>query len=244
MTDKIKQEISALVDGELEAADYEALRDALRQDEHCQCWHRYHLIGDTLKKQLPDTLNHDLFQRVHAALEAEPLILSPQANQQSTNDTAAQASASIASIDKARPRFWARPAIGLSVAASVAVAAVVVTQLLNGADDTAMPVPGMAASSEAVQTAPQQASLAQAPTGEAAEPQVVAGAEMPTLTLPQSSPVLSIDLADDEQWKRLDMFAPPQASPYTPDSKDFSPIPGLRPHAQVVRFGEQQQEAQ
>ncbi len=241
MTDKTKQEISALVDGELDAADYEALRDVLRQDEHRQRWHRYHLIGDTLKKQLPDTLNHDLFQRVHAALEAEPLILSPQANRPSVADSPSQDSASIAAIDNPRPRFWARPAIGLSVAASVAVAAVVATQLLNVDDDSVMPVPSVASSAAVQEQEAIQTRVAQTPASEPAEPQVVAGAELPSLTLPQSSPVLSLDLNDDEQWKRLDMFAPPQASPYSPDTKDFSPIPGLRPHAQVVRFGEQQE---
>ncbi len=236
MTDNIKEEISALVDGELDAAGYEALRDALRDDEYRQSWHRYHLISDAMKQQMPDTLNHDLFQRVHAVLESEPLILSPQAQQAPAKSQSAPGNPE-AHQESSPSRWWGRSAIGLSVAASVAVVAVAATQLLTGQDELAVPA---VASNEPAQATP----VAVPPAVETAQPNAVAGIEDSLMSAPPAMVLPEHGLAGDEQWKRLDMFDPPQASPYQPEGKEFSLIPGLRPHAQVVRFGEQPQETQ
>ena len=52
--------------------DLASLREenALREQ-----WHRYHLIGETLRSGLPDQLDLDLAARVRQQLEAEPAIL-------------------------------------------------------------------------------------------------------------------------------------------------------------------------
>ena len=72
----MKQNCSALMDGELDHADEEALFAQLRQDETLQeTWLHYHLIGDAMRQD--STLSIDISKRVRIALMAEPTILAP-----------------------------------------------------------------------------------------------------------------------------------------------------------------------
>ncbi len=98
----MKEQISALMDGELDDDDARIVfgklkqADALRDD-----WEIYHLIGDGMR-QTP--LRDDQFTaRFAARLAAEPTILAPQ---------------------RAKPRLL-RPKIALSMAASLAAVSVV-----------------------------------------------------------------------------------------------------------------------
>ena len=58
MTDTINEQISAFVDGELPDAERELLQKRLAGDGDLQStWHRYHLIRDAMREDLPEFIN-------------------------------------------------------------------------------------------------------------------------------------------------------------------------------------------
>lgn len=72
----MKQEISALMDGELFDDDAEAVFDKLKRnpDTHEE-WRTYHLIGDILRQ--PNHVHVNLSIAIHERLQAEPTVLAP-----------------------------------------------------------------------------------------------------------------------------------------------------------------------
>ncbi len=72
----MKQEISALMDGELFDDDAEAILDKLKRnpDIHDE-WRTYHLISDVLRQ--PDQVHVNISSAVRERLQAEPTILAP-----------------------------------------------------------------------------------------------------------------------------------------------------------------------
>ena len=73
----MKQNISALMDGELFDDEAEALLDKIKRnpDVHAE-WQLYHLIGDALRQ--PDHLHADIGAALHERLQAEPTVLAPR----------------------------------------------------------------------------------------------------------------------------------------------------------------------
>lgn len=77
----MKQEISALLDEELERDDASRVIDALRRDGRLQeTWELYHVIGDALR-QSPG-YSPDFSRRVMARLAQEPIVFTPSAQPQ------------------------------------------------------------------------------------------------------------------------------------------------------------------
>ncbi|MGL4613367.1 MAG: sigma-E factor negative regulatory protein [Shewanella sp.] len=74
--DKLGQEwVSAAVDGETDAQTMaELVADTHSHDK----WHNYHMIGDAMRGELPQTLVLDLSASIAAAIEREPSIVAPQ----------------------------------------------------------------------------------------------------------------------------------------------------------------------
>jgi sigma-E factor negative regulatory protein RseA len=72
----MKQEISALMDGELFDDDAEAILDKLKRnpDTHDE-WQTYHLISDVLRQS--DQFHANMRIAIRERLEAEPTILAP-----------------------------------------------------------------------------------------------------------------------------------------------------------------------
>lgn len=76
MSDKIGEQISALVDDELADWERESLIDRLERDPVLLGrWERYHLISNVIRSKRPAPLNSDLAERVSQALDAEPALL-------------------------------------------------------------------------------------------------------------------------------------------------------------------------
>lgn len=91
----MKDQLSALMDGELDVSSSDHLFTALKSDRALKAeWDLYHAIGDCMRGDYP--LGQDFEQRLLQRLEAEPTLLAP------------------------RRRLAAKPAHALSVAASVA----------------------------------------------------------------------------------------------------------------------------
>jgi sigma-E factor negative regulatory protein RseA len=72
----MKQEISALMDGEMFEDQADVFFDKLkRQPEAQQHWESYHLIGDALRQ--PDHICKGFGKSFHERLQAEPTVFAP-----------------------------------------------------------------------------------------------------------------------------------------------------------------------
>jgi sigma-E factor negative regulatory protein RseA len=110
MNPEHREQLSAAIDGELSA---EELRFLLRRLDHdtalSQAWSRYHLAGDGVRRQTPPLASAGFAARVMRAVERE------------------SAAASAAPAPGAR-RHWLHWSAGGAIAASVAVAALLLVQ--------------------------------------------------------------------------------------------------------------------
>ncbi len=75
----MKQQISALLDGELEPAGVQAILSRTKTDPALrECWGEYALIGDALRGETE--LSSDFTAKFMERLEAEPTVLAPAAS--------------------------------------------------------------------------------------------------------------------------------------------------------------------
>lgn len=73
----MKQDISALMDGELFEDEADALLGKLKKDPQAHReWQTYHLIGDALRQ--PDHVGKDISASFHERLQAEPVVFAPR----------------------------------------------------------------------------------------------------------------------------------------------------------------------
>ncbi len=111
----MKEEISALMDGEVgEQEMQQSLRDMRNDPEKRDCWEQYHIIGDALRNNLPPNLNRSFVNNISQAIAKEDLP-APEITplKQKTNNTTK------------RRHAVANPFTGFALAASVAVVAYV-----------------------------------------------------------------------------------------------------------------------
>lgn len=74
--DKLGQEwVSAAVDGEVEG---QAIADLAADKDSHDKWRNYHMIGDAMRGELPQTINLDLSASIAQAIDEEPAIVAPQ----------------------------------------------------------------------------------------------------------------------------------------------------------------------
>jgi sigma-E factor negative regulatory protein RseA len=103
MSEKTREHISSLMDGEVNAETGRFLLRRLGSDaDLCATWARYHLVRDCLRHDDGALYGSDLCQRVNRALEDEPVVRT------GTRLT----------------RRWLRPVAGGAIAAAVALMAV------------------------------------------------------------------------------------------------------------------------
>ena len=69
------EQVSALMDGCLTGAEFEIAMQSTASDEVRQCWHLYHLIGDTLRSPELAACQHDarFVQQLSERLKLEPV---------------------------------------------------------------------------------------------------------------------------------------------------------------------------
>ena len=110
MSDQIREQVSAFLDGELPSSETELLLKRLTRDaELRESFGRYALIGETLRGATRTPLSRGFAGRVNRAIDGEAVTAGFQAVQ-------------------SRPSRWWRPIAGAAVAAGVAAVAVVALQ--------------------------------------------------------------------------------------------------------------------
>ena len=120
MSEQIREQLSALLDGELPVTEQPLLLERLARDPALRArWSHYQLIGDGLRKSLPDHVDLGLADRVMSAIEALP----------------AQSAGKSPTLLRAL-----KPLAGLAVAASVAVVAVLAVQQVRAPEPAALQV--------------------------------------------------------------------------------------------------------
>ena len=110
MKEKLHEQLSALVDDELETAEQALLLRQIGADPALrERLERYQLISDALQNHLPPRLDIDFYKYVQAALLDEPAV----------------------QVEVSRLAGMVKPLAGLAVAASVAVVAVLSLQAVR-----------------------------------------------------------------------------------------------------------------
>jgi len=114
-------------------AVFDEIFDEINKDAHLSdTWARYHLMGDILRNDVPETLQIDLSVQIAAAIDNEPTILAPK--------TLPAKSSSFVRELKGRVIQFAKPFGQLAIAASAAGIMVLGVQQTNIANnDTALP---------------------------------------------------------------------------------------------------------
>jgi sigma-E factor negative regulatory protein RseA len=110
MSEQIREQVSAFLDGELPGTETELLLKRLTRDgELRESFGRYALIGEALRGSGSQILTKGFASRVNLAIDGEPV------------------TAQVA-VSAVRARRWWRPLAGVSVAAGVAAVAIVALQ--------------------------------------------------------------------------------------------------------------------
>ena len=124
MSEQSREQISNLVDGELENGAPFILNAMRENQEYKKAWHHYHLIGECLRGNLPKHVDMHLADRVSRIIENEPALYST------------------ARATTRNPLL--KPVIGFAIAASVTVVVILgVKQAGMGTEAT--PAPTVAA---------------------------------------------------------------------------------------------------
>jgi len=126
-TDINREQLSALIDGEVDDAERQSIDDLVNQQQARATWQRYHLIRDVLQQQHCTALAPDFAARVQSALADEPL---PAVS--ASTDTGRQNDGKVVSLQSARRRggVW-MPVAGLAVAASLVAMTVLSLNLVR-----------------------------------------------------------------------------------------------------------------
>ena len=135
--DKLGQEwVSAAVDGE---TDLQTMAELAADTHSHNKWRNYHVIGDAMRGELPQTMALDLSASIAATIELEPAIVSPQVSAPEVT-VAPQQVAVNAGQSRVVPLF--KQFGQYAIAATVAMFAIVGVQNFNQtADDAASPSP-------------------------------------------------------------------------------------------------------
>ena len=131
MSEKTSEQLSALLDGELDAGELGEVVSQLKNDPQLlQSMGRYHLIGDAIRGELSSVSGLDVSSKVMHAIESSE---STPRLAEVIPFAAAKVKSGVSTAQPAPYRkAWFKPAAGVAVAASVALATVVVIRDFEG----------------------------------------------------------------------------------------------------------------
>ncbi len=163
---EIKSEsVSSLVDNYSPSADDSVsahLVDSMLKDEHLSStWQNYHLIGDVLRDEVPQSLQLDLSETISAAIAQEATILSPNSSSQSSvqnlENTYVEGDESPQNTNRvvdATNRFKAKVSHFVKPMGQVAIAASAAALMIVGVQNNVADISSPVTPSQVVQTMP------------------------------------------------------------------------------------------
>ena len=227
MSQNVRQDISALMDGDLAGSAADGAIKALKNESALKAtWARYHVARSAMKREYTPYVKSDLLGRVQAALESDPVFLNAGAHGEPKT---AEVRVDVTEpLPVARPRYRVNPYFAMATAASVAVGSFIALQMT--VPTTTLTNAAGAGTVAAVQGAP----LQPAPVVPAkANPHFQAPPAPVVLT--QAGPVAN------DQWRRLEAGDIPRLEHYLSlqelSAPDGDVQSGLFPSARVVSFG-------
>ncbi len=194
MSQEVQESISSLIDDELDAgACDELLAEFNKDDALRKKAARYSLISGAIKKDLPENIHHNLFERVTIALEAEPPLPAPHEKLVHRADV-------VALPQKNSTKTHFSPAFGFGIAASLTLVAVLGFQMFTGTND----LPQNQVMANVDQPATQTIQIAQSPP--VVSPSTTVGSVLVANKLPSVAGTVVYaeqSLINDGQWTRI-----------------------------------------
>lgn len=115
MTDKVGEQLSSWMDGELPEEEVPLLLKRLEEDRELRLrLQRYQLVRDALKGGLPDMIDYGMADQVDAEIRNEAIAFEEGS-----------------AVPEERGNRWSRPLAGAAIAASVAAIAVIGVQIAS-----------------------------------------------------------------------------------------------------------------
>ncbi|MGA2342899.1 MAG: sigma-E factor negative regulatory protein [Steroidobacteraceae bacterium] len=165
MSDQIREQVSAFLDGELPDSETELLLKRLTRDaELREGFGRYALIGETLRGASRAPVSRGFAARVNRAIDGEPATAIPQ------------------TLRAAQGRWW-KPVAGAAVAAGVAAVAVVALQQRAISPAVRATLPAIAQNAKPAQSKEALSYIVPAASPVATAATTVAAAAMPATRL-------------------------------------------------------------
>ena len=103
MNDDMKQQLSGLMDGEIEGHAGDTISQLISSRSLRDTWWRYHLISDALHRNLPHSTDRGMVARIADEISREPVVFAQ---------------------DRFTVRRFLKPAAGFAIAATVAAVAI------------------------------------------------------------------------------------------------------------------------
>lgn len=129
MSLELQKSISSLIDDELDASACDELLAGVNKDDALKKKvARYSLISGAIKKDLPENIGHNLFERVSTVLASEPPLVAPHESVVPRADV-------VALPQKPPTKTHFSPAFGFGIAASLTLVAVLGFQMFTGTND-------------------------------------------------------------------------------------------------------------
>lgn len=150
MSESKSEIVSSLVDNFRntdEIFDEHSLDELISQNELSETWDRYHLIGDVMRNEIPQTLELDLSANIASAIAAEPTILAPAKDSNNSHTTKESADKAASKGIKAKVIQLIKPFGQIAIAASAAGIMLLGVQQNSSTTDAIVP-------SQVVQTVP------------------------------------------------------------------------------------------
>ncbi|MDP9012519.1 MAG: sigma-E factor negative regulatory protein [Pseudomonadota bacterium] len=160
MSEQIREQVSAFLDGELPSSETELLLKRLMRDaELRESFGRYALVGECLRGGAPARLSQGFAVRINRAIDGEPPVVGPQPA-------------------RAPSGRWWRPFAGVAVAAGVAAVAVVALQQRAIAPTMRAALPSTAQNAVIAPARPKEAISYTVPDASGAVPAVLPAARL------------------------------------------------------------------
>ncbi|GAB4361466.1 MAG: hypothetical protein Kow006_32200 [Gammaproteobacteria bacterium] len=123
MTDKVGEQLSAWMDGELPEEEVPLLLKRLEEDRELRLrLQRFQMIRDAMKGGLPDMIDYGMADQVKAEIDGESIPFRKEVEEKT----------------RAGKR-WLKPVAGAAIAASVAVVAVIGIQVMSTPPESSLP---------------------------------------------------------------------------------------------------------